>query len=241
MLKHPYSIFRFTVKSYHSDQNGKLSLQAFFQLLQECAWDNARLNNFGYEYLMKENAFWVLSRVLVQIDKYPEWKDEIEIKTWPKGTDGFFALRDFEIYLKGEIIGRASSSWLILDTDTRRPRKLENFNFIHDNFIQEGAIDRKLEKIVFKGELNKLERRKVYQSDLDVNQHVNNATYVRWIMDSYFSDSNSGPVFEFEINFISELSQNDEFTIHNLDFNQENYFVLKNLSDKEVCRARIKS
>lgn len=109
MLKHPSGNYNFSIRSYHSDQNGKLTLPALFHFLQECAWDNARLNGFGYEFLKKENAFWVLSRVLVQMDEYPEWKDEIEIKTWPKGADGFFALRDFEIYCKGKIVGRATT------------------------------------------------------------------------------------------------------------------------------------
>lgn len=239
MLKYPYSIFSFNVKSYHTDQNGKLTLQALFHLLQECAWDNARLNNFGFEFLKAENAFWVLSRVLVQMNKYPEWKDEIEIKTWPKGADGFFAIRDFEIYCKGELVGKATSFWLILDSKSRRPRKLENFNFIHENFVQESAIDHKLEKIVFNGQLNELESRKVYNSDLDVNKHVNNATYVRWIMDSYFSDVNNKPISSFEINFISELALNEEFTIHKLDTETQQFFVLKNIHNKEVCRAHI--
>lgn len=241
MLQHPYSIFSFTIKSYHSDQNGKLTLPALFHFLQECAWDNARLNNFGYEFLKTENAFWVLSRVLVQMDKYPQWKDEIEIKTWPKGADGFFALRDFEIYCNGDLVGRATTSWLILDSESRRPRKLENFNFIHENFLKEEAIDRKLEKIVFSGELTELEKRKVYHSDLDVNKHVNNSTYVRWIMDSYFSNINNELVTELEINFISELCFNDEFTIHKLESDKNQIFVLKNLNDKEVCKSRIRS
>lgn len=241
MLKNPFSIFSFDVKSYHSDQNGKLTLPALFHFLQECAWDNARLNDFGFEYLMSENAIWVLSRVLVQMDKYPEWKDEIEIRTWPKGADGFFALRDFEISLKGEIIGRVTSMWLILDVEKRRPRKLENFNFIHENFLLESAIDRKLQKIVFKGELIELEKRKVYHSDLDVNKHVNNATYVRWITDSYFSDHSENNISEFEINFLTELYLNDEFTIHHIELEHERVLVLKNTTGKEVCRTRIKT
>jgi len=239
MLKHPFGNYKFSIKSYHSDQNGKLTLPALFHFLQECAWDNARLNSFGYEFLKKENAFWVLSRVLVQVDEYPEWKDEIEIKTWPKGADGFFALRDFEIYCKGKIVGRVTSYWLILDRNTKRPRKPEDFNFVHEDFIQEAAIERKLEKIVFKDEINELERRKVFYSDLDVNKHVNNAAYVRWILDSNFSIENNKKISEFEINFLSELSLNDEFIIHHVGIGSESYFILKNSKDREVSKARI--
>ena len=237
MLNHPFSIFPFKIKSYQSDQEGKLSLNSLFHLLQECAWDNARLNNFGYEYLESKNAFWVLSRVFVEMIEYPEWKDEIEIKTWPKGTDGFFAIRDFQITKNGKVIGNATSYWLILDKDSKRPKRLDNFNFIHENFLNESAISTKLEKISINSETTELERRKVYASDLDVNKHVNNATYVRWILDSYFSKSLK-PIAEFEINFLSELLLNDEFIVCNTTDKSCDDFILKNTQDKEICKAR---
>ncbi|MDA3952796.1 MAG: thioesterase [Bacteroidales bacterium] len=239
MLKHPFGKYNFLVKSYDSDQVGKLTLSALFHFLQECAWDNARLNDFGFEFLKKENAFWVLSRVLVQMDEYPKWKDEIEIKTWPKGVDGFFAQRDFKIYSKGRIIGRVTSWWLILDRDTKRPRKPENFNFIHESYISEQAIERKLDKIIISGETKELEQRKVYNSDLDVNKHVNNATYVRWIVDSFYLNENKGVITEFEINFLLELSLNDEFTIHTINSEDGSYFILRNTKGRDVCKARI--
>jgi acyl-ACP thioesterase len=240
VLKHPFGKYNFIVKSYDSDQKGKLTLPALFHFLQECAWDNARLNDFGFEFLKRKNAFWVLSRIFVKMDEYPEWKDEIEIKTWPKGADGFFAFRDFEVYSKGRIIGRVTSSWLIIDRNTKRPRKPESFNFIHDNFISEHAIKRKLDKINFNGETEELELRKVYYSDLDVNKHVNNATYVRWILDSFFSNESKSKITEFEINFLLELSLSDEFTIHTINDEKETYFVLKNTKGREVCKAKIR-
>lgn len=239
MLEYPSSTYKFQIKSYNSDLNGNLTLSSLFQFLQECAWDNARLNNFGYEYLNDRNAFWVLSRILVQMDEYPKWKDEISIKTWPKGKDGFFALRDFEIKLNGRTIGRVTSSWLILDQTSHRPRKLDDFNFVHENFIQESAVDRKAEKVVFKDEPKEEDIRKVYNSDLDVNKHVNNATYVRWILDSYYS-KNRKPISEFEINFISELMLNDTFSINSFIDKEDIFYVLKKEKSKEVCRASIK-
>jgi len=237
MLNHPFSIFPFKIKSYQSDQDGKLTLNSLFHLLQECAWDNARLNNFGYEYLESKNAFWVLSRVLVEMTEYPEWKDEIEIKTWPKGTDGFFAIRDFQITKNGKVFGNATSYWLILDKDSKRPKRLDDFNFIHENFLNESAIDKKLKKITIAGELSEIDKRKVYYSDLDVNKHVNNATYVKWILDSYFSLTMKS-ISEFEINFLSELLLNDEFIVCDTK-DRSDEFLLKNTQEKEICKARI--
>ena len=242
MLNHPFGIYKFSIKSYDSDQNGKLTLQSLFHFLQECAWDNARVNDFGFEHLEKENAFWILSKILIEMDEYPEWKDNIEIKTWPKGVDGLFAIRDFQIFRNGDIIGRATSYWLILDADSKRPKRLDDFNFIHENFFKEVAVEKSLSKITFKGDLQKLGKRKVYYSDLDVNKHVNNAIYVRWILDSFFSSGelDNKNISEFEINFLSELVLNDEFTVNAVGEEGERFYVLKNMRNREVCRARIK-
>ena len=239
MLNQPFSIFPFKIKSYQSDQNGKLTLYSLFHLLQECAQDNARLNNFGYEYLESKNAFWVLSRVLVEMKEYPEWKDEIEIKTWPKGVDGFFAIRDFQISKNGKVIGNVTSYWLILDKDSKRPKRLDDFNFIHENFLNESAIDKKLGKISVAGETSELEKRRVYSSDLDVNKHVNNATYVRWILDSYFSQ-NKKPLYGFEINITSELLLKDEFIVCKTADNEYDRYLLKNTQEKEICKAKFR-
>lgn len=239
MLKHPFSIYDFSIKSYDSDQKGKLTLHTLFHFLQECAWDNARLNNFGFEFLESKNAYWVLSRILVQIDEYPDWRDEIKIKTWPKGTNGFFALRDFEVYKNEKVIGHVTTAWLILNKDSKRPQRLDQFNFVQEDFIHDHAIERDLNKISIPNETKRVDERKVYYSDLDVNKHVNNATYVRWILDSYFSDSEK-EITEFEINFLSELYLNDHFTVHKALDEKEHFYVLKNTMDREVCRARIK-
>lgn len=241
MLKYPYGVYKFSIKSYDTAENGKLTLQSLLHFLQECAWDNARVNDFGFEHLEKENAFWVLSKILIEIDEYPEWKDNIEIKTWPKGVDGLFPIRDFQIFRNGDIIGRVTSYWLILDKDTKRPKRLDKLNFIHKNFFNEIAIDKSLGKITFKGDLQELGKRKVYYSDLDVNKHVNNAIYVKWILDSFFSgELDNKNILEFEINFLSELVLNDEFTVNAVEEKGERFYVLKNVSNKEVCKARIK-
>ncbi len=238
MLKSPSSTYNFAIKSYEADQYGKLSLHTFFHYLQECAYLNALSNGFGYEFLEKENAYWVLTRVLVQIDKFPHWNDKIQIKTWPRGADGLFAVRDFELLKKGEIIGRVSSYWMVLDKDSKRPKRLDNYEFILSDFIAEEAIGRKLKKISIKGDLVLVSHRKVHSSDMDVNGHVNNATYVRWIMDAFYSNTKS-VVKEFEINFLRELMLNDEFKIYKSQEADSSLFLIKNVKGEDICTVKL--
>jgi acyl-ACP thioesterase len=238
MLKHPFGKYKFQIKSYDSDQDGKLTLPALFHFLQECAWENARANDFGYEFLEKNNAYWVLSRVLVQMNEYPKWRDEIEIKTWPKGVDRFFAIRDFLIYANNKIIGKVTSYWLIVDKDRKRPRRPDDFNFVHKNFLKESAIDRKLEKIETATDWITKDNRKVFNSDMDVNRHVNNATYVRWILDSWYGE-HTEEIAEFEINFLSELMLNDEFSVMSGKQDKNHFYLLRDARSVDICRARL--
>lgn len=230
--------YPFKIKSYESDFNGKMSLNACFLFLQESAWQNALENGFGYEYLENENAMWVLTRVLVQIEKWPKWKDEIIVKTWPRVAEGLFAMRDYQIFLEEANIANISSSWLVLDKQSKRPRRISDFDFGTNEYISDKAINKPLVKLGLSPEMLNVDQRKVYSSDLDVNGHVNNATYVKWIMDSYWNKE-AEYLKEFEINFIGELMLNDEFEILFGSINNGFIYQIKSITGKEICRARI--
>ena len=50
------------------------------------------------DQLFKLNMTWVLSRLHVQILRFPFWRERIHLETWPSGKKGKFATRDFLIY-----------------------------------------------------------------------------------------------------------------------------------------------
>jgi len=238
MLKSPSSTYNFSIKSYEANRYGKLSLHTFFHYLQECAYLNALSNGFGYEFLERENAYWVLTRVLVEIDELPKWNDEIQIRTWPRGADGLFAVRDFELIKDGIIIGRVSSYWMILDRDSRRPKRIDQYQFIRSDFIPDKAIERKLEKIPLGSDSTEIGKRRVYASDIDVNGHVNNASYVRWLIDS-FSENHNAQIKSFEINFLRELVLGDRFTVLEEILDSTYLYRIVNDKGQKVCLAKI--
>ncbi len=231
-------IYPFKIKSYESDKTAALSISSLFLFLQECAWENAMENGFGYEFMEQENSFWVLSRVKLLVEYWPKWKDEIQIKTWPRGTEGLYAIRDFEVTSDNMVIVRVSSSWLILDKASRRPRKLSYFDFAQGNFPKEKAMDGEIEKVALPKEIHLVHQRQVYSSDIDVNGHVNNATYVRWISDA-FNHINMLIVKGYVINFLSELMLGNSFEVYYGTSVDGIVFLIKNDSGKEICRAQI--
>ena len=79
---------------------------------------------FGRDDLMRDNRFWVLSRIYAVIEKWPVWEDSIIVKTWPNGTDKLFALRNYEVkYPDGRHMASGTSSWLILDRTTKKVQR----------------------------------------------------------------------------------------------------------------------
>lgn len=237
VLKSKDKTLRFEVQSYHSDINSKLTLHQLFLFLQECAWGHAQENDFGYTFVEKENALWVLTRIYVKLNKYPKWEEHINIKTWPKTPEGLFAFRDFEIKIGEEVVGQVVSSWLVVDKKTRRPRRLSDFEIMNSEFNKQNAIDHPLEKLEMPELMEKVAERKVQWSDIDVNAHVNNATYVRWAMDAIFKMRGDLPM-DFEINYLRELKIHDDFQVYISNTDTKAFLKITDSNGKEICLVR---
>lgn len=177
---------QFRIRTHEADPNGQAQLDALFGCFQEAAGHHARALGVGREDLDRQGCFWVLSRCWMHIDQYPEWGREIIVRTWPRGVERLFALRDFQILSDQRVvIGSGVSAWLILDQKKHRPMRPGPFLTAVPPAPEPPVPGNVLEKQGEPRELSFLRRFSVRYSDLDVNRHVNNAAYVRWIVDSF--------------------------------------------------------
>ena len=116
------------ITSADSDRYGRLRIGALLNFLIQAAGKSADQLSFGYEDLKKQNCFWVLNRMEIILDEIPHWQDNIFIETWPKTIEKLFYLRDFFIRNASQkIIGKASSRWLVINAERRRPTLLKEF------------------------------------------------------------------------------------------------------------------
>ena len=118
----------FSISSYDLDPGGKARLTTLANFFQETAYQHAKELGLGYEDMKVRKTIWALSRMRIQIHRYPAWNERIMLETWPSGAEKLFALRDFRVLdAGGEVIATASTAWLILDMDTHRiirPREM---------------------------------------------------------------------------------------------------------------------
>ena len=237
----------YRVHVYETGPDGKLNLYSLFNYMQDIASDHAIKLGFGRDDLMRDNHFWVLSRIYAVITHWPEWEDSLIVKTWPNGTDKLFALRNYEVkFPDGRHIASGTSSWLILDRTTKKVQRpdslLSRFNphLQPDNSPLRYAT--KIDPAAENGIVSPLFRIKV--SDLDVNLHTNNVRYLKWVSDSYDLDFilNNDPQSA-EINYLAESRFDEEImirsSVENSNGSFHNHSIIRISDRKELCRIRI--
>ncbi len=196
---------------------------------------------------MENNHYWVLSRMYSEIHDWPSWGDTITVRTWPKGTESVFALRDFEAFFAdGRPVASATSSWLIIDSTTKRIQRPDatlsqyNTEIPHRDALQRNAA--RLEPVHADGSISP--EFSVRISDLDVNYHTNNVKYIKWVTDSCDPGFVMKNVpYSAEINYLAESRYGQRILVRVSGDKDNstlfNYSVLRTPDNVELCRVRI--
>jgi acyl-ACP thioesterase len=236
----------YTVHVYETGPEGRLTIFSLFDFLQDIASDHAVKLGYGRDDLMKQNNFWVLSRIYAEISDWPSWGKKINVRTWPRGTDKLFALRDYEVrYPDGRTVALATSSWLIIDQDTKRIRRPDaTLSAYNSQIYSKGALPRNAIKLESVKDGRSVLSFNVKISDLDINLHTNNVRYLKWATDSYDLDFilNNVPLSA-EINYLAESHFNESIAIMSSDKegkgNVFNHSIMRTQDNTELCRIRI--
>jgi acyl-ACP thioesterase len=173
---------RFRVRSYEMDGLGAARASTITNYLQEAAANHAAALGWAItDAAEDQRQNWMLVRLQLRLHRWPRWRDEIEVETWPSAIEGLIAHREFSVRSAGgEEIGAATSAWMMVDLERRRatrlPRALHGFPFLD----RPRPIESPFPKIVVPEDVETVERFSVRRADLDINGHANQASYVEW-------------------------------------------------------------
>ena len=174
----------FIVGSFQVHPDGKLRMNSLADFFQEVAWGHADSADFGRN-LLEDNLSWILSRFDIKATNLPTWGESIKVLTAGRGVDKLFAFREFLITdLHGKPLARAMSSWVLLNTLSKKIHRPEQV-LPTALFDPQLKPDWQPDRIRISGKLLFEEEFKVRFSDLDLNNHVNNTTYIRWVEDLF--------------------------------------------------------
>ncbi|MEC7276540.1 MAG: acyl-ACP thioesterase domain-containing protein [Bdellovibrionota bacterium] len=234
----------YDVNSINININKRLGLFGMLGILQDTGAIHAEHLGFGLEDMIKKNSFWVITQQKLKMQYWPKWQDQVLIKTWPRRIQGLKAYRDYQIFLKDRLIGECVGTFMVLDGTTRRPVQPQ-LDGVH--FAEGRELDLFPEKIDVPKGIELQSKIKVRNSDLDMNNHVNNTKYSQWILDTIAIDYHRKYVVnEFNVNFISEARLGEEIEIYSQMDEHEghitSYYQGVRVSDqKKVFSARIQA
>ncbi|GAB6059601.1 acyl-[acyl-carrier-protein] thioesterase [Desulfonatronum parangueonense] len=233
----------FRVRSNETDIHGLVRLDGLFGYFQEAAGHHAQVLGVGRKSLEDQGCFWVLSRCWMQVRHYPAWGRELVVRTWPQGVERLFALRHFRFLAEdGQEFGSGISAWLILDQKKHRPMRpgpfLEGI-VLPDEPRVDGDV---LEKLGSISDPEELRHVSAAYSDLDVNKHVNNAAYVRWILDSFNLERHGRrQIQSIRIDYLSETLSGESISVRGRPESAgcQDILGLRSTTDQPVFQARI--
>lgn len=192
------------VKSYeltysHIDWRGVARPAAYFDFMQDAATVHAHMAHLDSGAL---SAIWVLSRIHAEFERPLVPYDIVQVSTWCAGIKGASWLRAFAFAVHGEPVGRAISSWVILDPQTHRilrpatvPAAADYVCAERDTMPMPSKLD--CEALPFH------HAHQVTYSDLDINHHLNNVRIAELVSDTLDLGENDF-VRSIQINYTAE-------------------------------------
>lgn len=169
--------------------DNKMTLAAIINYFQDCTSENSELLGVGAGFLKERRRAWVINSWQVEVYRYPECSEEIEISTWATGFKGVFGPRSFCMKAKdGEVLALANTLWVYIDTETGRPVKPEEVDMAPYEVEAPLEMEKVSRKITLPEEAEVVDTFKVHKYHIDTNNHVNNCQYVRLAMEALPTD-----------------------------------------------------
>lgn len=169
---------------YECDRTQYIKISTLVKMLIKISGAQSEILGVSDEYMASLGLGWIILQHEIDITRLPKANESITLTTEAESYNKFFCYRHFWVHDKdGNECAFMSTTFAVMDLNERKM----------------GSVDEKIiapfesEKIkrIKRGEkiepVSKIDNQKNYgvrYFDIDLNQHVNNAIYLDWILDS---------------------------------------------------------
>lgn len=222
-------LHRRTIMTSDVDVFFRWKLQQVLNALQDAATGHSAELGYSMNDLREKNLCWVCLRYRLKFFDSPKLFEEISVHTWPLPLRLGIFPRLFQVEnSEGKTLLRASSLWGIMDLDKRIMVNPTDYGLPH--FPQTRGEDfsdlKPLQKIKEPAGLSRSVSYQTKYSDLDINGHVNNTSYLTWF-DNLFSlaEHQEREIAELKIDYNLEIGPEDELDLNLYQAEKEIYFT----------------
>lgn len=176
--------FKSRIRYSEADCNNKLSLEGLLNYFQDCSTFQSEDLGVGLKYLKERDMAWVLNMWQIDVERYPEIGERVEIGTLPYEIKGFLGYRNFWMSDEnGRRLAVANTIWTLLNLEKGKPvmapQEMKEKYGVSERLDME-YLPRKI-AIPENGE--EKPEFVITRHYLDTNNHVNNGQYVQMALE----------------------------------------------------------
>lgn len=176
-------MYRTDIRVRYSEVNAKkqVTMSQIINYFQDCSIFQSEDIGVGIDYLEEKNCAWWLASWQVEVDRYPNFGEQISIGTWAHDFKGIYGHRNFDLQdREGKQIAKANSIWIYMDLEKQRPVR------ITEEISKPYGLYPKLEMEYASRKIEVTEGAEEYpaftilKGHIDTNFHVNNQKYIEF-------------------------------------------------------------
>ena len=230
---------KFEMRYFEMNKFGMASPTTVLTLLEETAADHCYDIEYSLYSLEKQNIGWVLVSGTIEMVRYPQYKEEIIIRTWLSKYTLVKGYRENIILDKsGNIIVKAKGIWAFYNIKERKPEPIFKEIKLSWGINSETSAEINEEMLIpYNRDDPKMEFG-VYRSDIDSNKHVNNIRYFHWLIESMPEEVLENYYLKIiNAKFFSEVRYGEKIQIYIKNDLKNNTFIhtMKNNLSNKLC------
>ena len=229
-------MYTFETKIRYSevDPEGKLSVKALVNYLQDCSTFQSAEVGYGVDYLFPLGLAWVVNFWQIDIIRYPKLCENVTVGTLPYSFKGFIGHRNFVMKDENDkFLVKATSIWTLLDMNNGKPVRPTEEHVKAYPVEEKIAMEYLPRKIAIPENLTRCDNVEIKKYHLDTNKHVNNGQFISIAMDQLETER---PVERIRVEYKKQAHLGDVLTPYIGDaLDDRKVVVLKNADDEVVC------
>ena len=219
-------------------------IEKIVEYMQEAANRQCESSNLPLEWLRDEKGLaFILGAISINIYKPLHAYDEIEVSTWCKESKSYIFNRYFDILRDGELIAEASSTWVLIDLNSKSMVRASAHEELWKNFFYHDPIDQAVllpkAKIAKDAPLFEVGKRKIMYSDIDYNMHMNNTHYPDMVcdyLDEMVDENNAYRVSGMSLSYLKESPLGATLTVTRGEMREDGTIEVRTLNENgEAC------
>lgn len=173
------------VRHYHCNALGEMTLPAILDIMLIASNNQEATIPKAKEGFRQEGWAWIITQNQIDINRLPRYNEDIIAETEATTYNKFFSKRHYALKTSdGLVLAQAETTFALIDLNQRSIVRIPEIVAEWYQVEKEERPSRRKRLSKEVAHESKVDRFEVKFLDIDLNNHVNNTIYLRWITNS---------------------------------------------------------